>query len=453
MKKKLSVFLTQLALTVLFVCSVSLTALAGSNMLTAEPITLGSTVQATFNSSSDDHYYKLSLAQSTVVKFSLQTQAHNDCVALRLYDSNGDSVYYNDCCFHTSDPTNYGLQRGSRTVALNWGTYYIKTESYYGSYPVTYTLSTASIAKTTDSVKIAGDRNRYQINAVPFQIGNTLTGIAELVNPLGLNLTPSHWYSFRLSSKRTVNLSCSTSISDDSDYVYLQLCDSNGTSLKTISLNTKGSSNSYSASYEAVLEAGTYYIAAATPDSGVPYTVRTSYADQALPAAPKKVVLSKTKMTYTGKALKPSVTVLDANWKTISASNYTVKYSNNKKVGKATVTVKFKGSYASYGSKKVTFKIVPKKTSIKNLTRGTKKIKVTWTARKTQTTGYQIQYSTNRNFKQSVHTVSVKNSKTSVLIKNLKSKKTYYVRIRTYKTVGSKKYVSAWSAVKSVKTK
>ena len=33
----------------------------------------------------------------------------------------------------------------------------------------------------------------------------------------------------------------------------------------------------------------------------------------------------------------------------------------------------------------------------------------------------------------------------------LKSGKTYYVRIRTYKTVGSTKYWSTWSASKSVK--
>ena len=50
-----------------------------------------------------------------------------------------------------------------------------------------------------------------------------------------------------------------------------------------------------------------------------------------------------------------------------------------------------------------------------------------------------------------------KNSTTSQKISNLKSSKTYYVRIRTYKTVKvdgkSVKLYSSWSAVKSVKVK
>ena len=35
----------------------------------------------------------------------------------------------------------------------------------------------------------------------------------------------------------------------------------------------------------------------------------------------------------------------------------------------------------------------------------------------------------------------------------LKAKKTYYLRIRTYKTVSGKKYYSSWSKYKKVKTK
>ena len=39
------------------------------------------------------------------------------------------------------------------------------------------------------------------------------------------------------------------------------------------------------------------------------------------------------------------------------------------------------------------------------------------------------------------------------LVKSLKAKKTYYVRIRTYKTVKGVKYLSPWSKAKTVKTK
>ncbi len=73
---------------------------------------------------------------------------------------------------------------------------------------------------------------------------------------------------------------------------------------------------------------------------------------------PKTIKLTKKKYAYTGKAVKPKITVKDAKGKTISKKYYTVTYKNNKKVGKATATVKFKGRYK--GTKKLTFKIIYK---------------------------------------------------------------------------------------------
>lgn len=60
-----------------------------------------------------------------------------------------------------------------------------------------------------------------------------------------------------------------------------------------------------------------------------------------------------------------------------------------------------------------------------------KALKLTWKSRSVD--GYQIQYSTKKNFK-SVKTVKVSKDKTSYTIKSLKSKKVYYVRIRGYIT-------------------
>lgn len=76
----------------------------------------------------------------------------------------------------------------------------------------------------------------------------------------------------------------------------------------------------------------------------------------------KKTSLSKAKLTglvskaRTGKAVKqvPVVTVGKTTLK--NGKDFTVAYKNNKKVGKATVTVKGKGKYT--GSKSATFKIV-----------------------------------------------------------------------------------------------
>lgn len=162
--------------------------------------------------------------------------------------------------------------------------------------------------------------------------------------------------------------------------------------------------------------------------------------------------LSATSYTYNGKVRKPSVTVKDRAGNKISTANYTVSYAKGlKNVGSYVVTIKFKGNYS--GTVKKTFTINPKSTSISGLAAGKKKFTVKWKKQATQTTGYQIQYSTSSKFK-SAKTVTVsKNTTTSKVISKLKAKKKYYVRIRTYKTVSGKKYFSGWSSAKSVKTK
>ena len=67
--------------------------------------------------------------------------------------------------------------------------------------------------------------------------------------------------------------------------------------------------------------------------------------------------------------------------------------------------------------------------------------------------GYQIQYSEKPNFSKSKIKKVSGYKKTSVTIKKLKSKKKYYVRIRTYIIVNGKKRYSGWSKIKSQKTK
>lgn len=167
------------------------------------------------------------------------------------------------------------------------------------------------------------------------------------------------------------------------------------------------------------------------------------------------VTLSSSKYTYNGKAKKPSVKVLDFFGDTVPSSQYTVKYSGARKnVGTYTVTVTFKNHYK--GTVKKSFVINPKGTSVsKASSPKSKQIKVSWKKQTTQTSGYQIQYSTSSKFtKNTTKTVTVKGAKnTSKTISKLKGKKKYYVRVRTYKVVNKKNYYSAWSKAKSVTTK
>ncbi len=164
-------------------------------------------------------------------------------------------------------------------------------------------------------------------------------------------------------------------------------------------------------------------------------------------------VVYKYNWEYTGKAILPSVKVTDANNKTISKTgNYDLTYKNNTNIGKATITIKFKGNYS--GTQTFIFAInkpTIKATTISKVTSAKKGFKVTW--KKQSVTGYEIQYATNANFK-SAKTVKVTSYKTtSKSISKLTAKKKYYVRIRTYKKVGSKTFYSAWSSKKTVTTK
>ena len=153
---------------------------------------------------------------------------------------------------------------------------------------------------------------------------------------------------------------------------------------------------------------------------------------------------------FTGKNITQSITV-KYNGKTLkNGTDYTVSYSNNKKIGTATVKIAGKGSYTGTVTK--TFKINPAKQEIQKLTAKSKAFFVDW-AQKGSATGYEIQYATNSKFT-SAKKVTITNKKTDkTTVSKLSGKKKYYVRVRSYTTVKGTKYYGAWSASKSVTTK
>ncbi len=153
---------------------------------------------------------------------------------------------------------------------------------------------------------------------------------------------------------------------------------------------------------------------------------------------------------FTGKAIKQNVTVKVGNTVLKNGTDYTVSYSNNKKVGKATVKITGKGKYGGVITK--TFKINPAKQEIQKLTAKSKSFFVDW-AQKGSATGYEIQYATNSKFT-GAKKVTITNNKTDkTTVSKLSANKKYYVRVRSYTTVGGTKYYGAWSAVKNVTTK
>lgn len=95
----------------------------------------------------------------------------------------------------------------------------------------------------------------------------------------------------------------------------------------------------------------------------------------------------------------------------------------------------------------------PATTKVKKVKATKKSLTIKWSKVK-GVSGYEIQVATDKNFKKNKKSILVKKQKTtSAKIKKLKSKKKYYVRVRTYKVVGRKKVYSSWINGKATKTK
>lgn len=171
-----------------------------------------------------------------------------------------------------------------------------------------------------------------------------------------------------------------------------------------------------------------------------------------------RIAWGKTDYSYDGKVKTPSVTVQDTKGNALKAgTDYQIVHAKGRKnPGVYTTTVVFRGHYS--GNAAESFKIRPKKTSLKKVSAKSKGMQVSWKKQTVQIDGYQLQYSTSGSFKgKTTKLTTAKKSAVSKKISKLKGKKKYYVRIRTYKTVkvnGKKvKLYSNWSAKKSVKTK
>ena len=167
-----------------------------------------------------------------------------------------------------------------------------------------------------------------------------------------------------------------------------------------------------------------------------------------------EIELDYTSTAYNGSDKEPGVSIQDASGNDLTEDvDYTLDYYNNLTVGKATVIVSGKGKYAGVIAG-VRFTIKPKTVTVKSVKKASsRKLNVVWASHKTQTTGFQVRYATTKKFKSGTYKTVTLTSKsaTSKVLTKLKAGKTYYVKVRAYKTVDGKKIYSSWSKVKSAK--
>lgn len=165
-----------------------------------------------------------------------------------------------------------------------------------------------------------------------------------------------------------------------------------------------------------------------------------------------KVSTSGTRYYYTGRTRKPVVkSTYDGLG--ISSSSVRTKYSKGSiKPGNYKVSVTGK-TYPGYATKQYSIIVKPSKIySLKALNNGFK-VQV-YKYPKNYVTGYQLRYSTRSNMSQAkIKTIGTSYYKVSKNVTRLSNKKSYYVQVRSYKKIGSKKYYSSWSAKQRIKTR
>ena len=199
----------------------------------------------------------------------------------------------------------------------------------------------------------------------------------------------------------------------------------------------------------------------------------TSAATANYKAASKTVTIKVVPAATTSFTAANQATGIMLTWKKVAGANAYFIYRGSTQIAaiKNGSTVTYMDKKATSNGTKYTYKIIASasatgrstlsksvttycmaRPAISTLTNSAaSKMTVKW-GKNAKATGYQIQYCPDKTFKTGNKSVSINSASTvSKVIGSLAKGKTYYVRIRTFKTVGSEKYFSAWSSVKSVK--
>jgi len=188
-------------------------------------------------------------------------------------------------------------------------------------------------------------------------------------------------------------------------------------------------------------------------------------------AAAVKVIIKVTPKATTKLTAASQAKGIKLTWAKVAGANGYIIYRNTKKVKTITSgsTVTWTDTGANTNGTKYTFKVVAKAaTGTSALSKSlvtyhvsrpaissaantaAKKMTVKW-KKNAKASGYEIQYTLKSSFSGAKSVKITKAATVSKVIGGLQKGKTYYIRIRTYKTVGKTKYYSAWSASKKLK--
>ena len=459
MKKFISLLLSILMLFSLLLAHFNAFA-AYDTLGTARPISFDTTYSGSLSASNSQDWYKFSISSSGRITLNATHYTSGYNARYEFYNTAGDKIYYNysDIEYKSS----LGYATGQITVYLYAGTFYFKTitdgsSSRYGN----YNFSLQYQDSNESFIESAENNDDYIGTANDIQLNKKYFGQLGVYDDYDF-----YRFSFPISSTVTLKATHYTSgynaryeIFDiDGDKIWYDY--------SSIEFN-----NAWGYSYGSVdisLSPGTYYLKTITDGSSSRYgfynfslNLKVNVGKPSYFSVDKR---NKTSLELKwGKVSGASGYQLQkksgGSWKTqknTKSTNYTVsdlksgtKYEFRVRAYKKISDIKY---YS--GWKTLTTATKPSTPSIKSPSTNKKhQIIAKWNA-VSRCSGYQVQFSRNRDFSSVIatKTVSGKNN-TSYTGNNFTKGKTYYIRVRAYKSVDGTKYYSSWSKVKSIKCK
>ena len=361
----------------------------------------------------------------------------------------------------------------------NVGTY-TATVTMIGNYTGTETLSYEIVPMSIDDCTVTLSRTEYTYNckerkptvsvrdasgtlltngkhySATYSSGRIAAGTYEVtVNMLDENYTGTKTVTYKINP---ISIdTCTISLAKTS-YTYNAKVQTPTVTVKNAGGSILKKDTHYTVSYSSGSKNAGTYTATVTLKGNYTGTKTLSYKINPIDISKCTLSLSATSYTYNGKAKTPTVTVKNAGGATLTkGTHFSVKYPTGRvNVGTYKVAVTMKGNYT--GTKNLSFVINPPKTTLNMLTGGSKAISVKVNNVKS-ISGYEVTYSTAKDFSSrktvtaSVTKAELEKATKTVKLYNLTTGKTYYVKVRTYKTVDGVNYYSGWSTYMTCKAK
>ena len=357
-----------------------------------------------------------------------------------VYDQNGNAIWDTDSWESVKSASpNYTYY-----VGLNKGTYYVTVTPGF-------TVRSGSI----ETYYNFSFKNNKYCGIEP----NGTTGLATKLDfntmytsyfgSEGGDCDNNDFYKFYLTKNKKYELAIENFDKLESSITFYELYSANGTKDTLSSYKFQNIDSNGNRTYQFVAPStGWYYFKIYKYSSikQIPYKIGI-YTEKT--KISKCKISLESRVAYTGKYLKPSVKVKYGSTTLKNGTDYTVTYSNNKKIGVAKVTIKGKGNNYT-GTVNKTFYIVPKKVKgLKAKTQTTSSITLSW-SKSTGAAGYELyQYNSSKKKWQLV----TRTSSNSYKVKKLKTGTTYQFKVRAYKSVSGKKYYSPYSSALKWSTK